>query len=110
MKEENFLHLSNHEDIKEDNKRDNIEGRSFNSEKDIVYQSKEILQQNDKATKEEHISNYTEVNKTGLEEDKSNHLREIIYCNVIDNETEIKRKTSLITRFTIILITKYIAS
>jgi len=25
-----------------------------------------------------------------LEEDKSNHLREIIYCNVIDNETEIK--------------------
>ena len=25
-----------------------------------------------------------------MEEDKSNHLREIIYCNVIDNETEIK--------------------
>ena len=36
------------------------------------------------------IINYTEVNKTDLEEDKSNHLREVLSCNVIDNETEIK--------------------
>ena len=36
------------------------------------------------------IINFTEVNKTDLEEDKSNHLREVLSCNVIDNETEIK--------------------
>ena len=36
------------------------------------------------------IIKYTEVNKTDLEEDKSNHLREVTSCNVIDNETKIK--------------------
>ena len=49
-----------------------------------------ISEETHEATKEEPINNYIEVNKTNLEEDKSNHLREVISCNVIDNETEIK--------------------
>ena len=87
MKEETLLHLISHEEIRGDNKRDKNEARKIFSEKDNVYQPKKILPLNHNTAKDVSISKYTEVNKTCLEEDKLNYLREILPCNLIENET-----------------------